>query len=175
MAERLLALWKTQNFHMISHFHEISKETWTGHNFRLFQFQKKNIVISFMQLICVFFWCNGYGHLGECGFGEFRLSLLPSPVCAFQSTNRPRGRNGVYFQGSAPMIPFTFVIAFMLRPAYNSPPLTMTSTLYDLKHTLSLSTRHRLCLAIACCHAKYWTKMMSLKGLRKKHKNVCET
>ena len=52
--------------------------------------------------LCVFFfWCNG--HLGECEFGEFRLSLLPSPVCAFQSTNRPRGRNGVYFQGSAPM------------------------------------------------------------------------
>ena len=69
---------------------------------------------SFTQLICGFFWFNG--HLGECGFGEFRLSLLPSPVCAFQSTNRPQGRKGVYFQGSAPMIPFTFVIAFMLRP-----------------------------------------------------------
>ena len=77
--------------------------------------RKKNIVI--LQLYAVdlcFFWCNG--HLGECELGEFRLSLLPLPVCAFQSTNRPQGRNGVYFQGSAPMIPFTFVIAFMLRP-----------------------------------------------------------
>ena len=118
---------------------------------------------SFTHLICVFFWFNG--HLGECGFGEFRLSLLPSPVCAFQSTNRPRGRKGVYFQGSAPMIPFTFVIAFMLRPII-PPLLTMISTLYDLKHTLNLSTRHRLCLAIVSCHAKYWTKMMSLKGLK---------
>ena len=140
---------------------------WTGHNLRLFHSRKKYCDKLYAADLCVFFWCNG--HLGECGFGEFRLSLLPSPVCAFQSTNRPRGRNGVYFQGSAPMIPFTFVIAFMLRPII-PPLLTMTSTLCNLKHTLDFSTRHRLVLAIACCHAKYWTKMMSLKGLKKTQK-----